>query len=77
MGGQVGEGGTLQTDAAHLYLFVPIPAKAKKLGLLSIYIFSLIRLIRSVMTNWRLGNFFYVILKGLHHKISKKPIVAA
>ncbi len=36
-----------------------------------------IRLIRSVMTNWRLGNFFYVILKGLHHKISKKPIVAA
>ncbi len=41
MGGQVGEGGTLQTDAAQLYLFVPIPAKAKKLGLLSIYIFSL------------------------------------
>jgi hypothetical protein len=36
-----------------------------------------IRLIRSEMTNWRLGNFFYVILKGLHHKISKKPIVAA
>jgi len=36
-----------------------------------------IRLIRSVMTNWRLGNFFYVILKGLHHKMSKKPIVAA
>jgi hypothetical protein len=43
MGGQVGggEGGTLQTDAAQLYLFVPIPAKAKKLGLLSIYKFSL------------------------------------
>ncbi len=37
------EGGTLQTDAAQLYLFVPIPAKAKKLGLLSIYIFSLER----------------------------------
>jgi hypothetical protein len=36
-----------------------------------------IRLIRSVMTNWRLSNFFYVILKGLHHKISKKPKVAA
>jgi hypothetical protein len=36
-----------------------------------------IRLIRSVMTNWRLGNFFYLILNGLHHKISKKPIVAA
>ncbi len=40
MGGQVGEEGTLQTDAAQLYLFVPVPAKAKKL--LSIYIFSLI-----------------------------------
>jgi hypothetical protein len=40
MWGQVW-GGTLQTDAAQLYLFVPIPAKAKKLGLLSIYIFSL------------------------------------
>ncbi len=37
----MGEGGTLQTDAAQLNLFVPIPAKAKKLGLLSIYIFSL------------------------------------
>ncbi len=36
-----------------------------------------IRLIRSAMTNWRLGNFFYLILNGLHHKISKKPIVAA
>jgi hypothetical protein len=36
-----------------------------------------IRFIRSVMTNWRLGNFFYLILNGLHHKISKKPIVAA
>jgi hypothetical protein len=30
-------GGNLQTDAAQLYLFVPIPAKAKKLGLLSLY----------------------------------------
>ncbi len=36
-----------------------------------------IRLIQSVMINWRLGNFFYLILNGLHHKISKKPIVAA
>jgi hypothetical protein len=36
-----------------------------------------IRLIRSVMKNWRLGNFFYFILKGHHHKISKKPIDAA
>ncbi len=36
-----------------------------------------IRLIWSVMTNWRLGNFFYFILKGHHHKISKKPQDAA
>jgi hypothetical protein len=36
-----------------------------------------IRLNRFVMTNWRLGNFFYFILKGQHHKISKKPIDAA
>ena len=49
MGGQVGgsspweeEGGNLQTDAEQLFLFVPIPAKAKKLGLLSIYKFSLV-----------------------------------
>ena len=35
------EGGNLQTDAAQLFLFDPIPAKAKKLGLLSIYKFSL------------------------------------
>ena len=48
MGGQVGGGspweeggGSLQTDAEQLFLFVPIPAKAKKLGLLSIYKFSL------------------------------------
>jgi hypothetical protein len=31
----------LQTDTAQLFLFDPIPAKAKKLGLLSIYKFSL------------------------------------
>ncbi len=30
-------------------------------------------LIRSLLVNWRLGNFFYLILKGLIHKISKKP----
>jgi hypothetical protein len=36
-----------------------------------------IRLNRLVMTNWRLGNFFYFILKGQHHKVSKKPIDAA
>jgi hypothetical protein len=36
------EGGNLQTDAAQLFLFNPIPAKAKKLGLLSIYKFSLL-----------------------------------
>jgi hypothetical protein len=43
MGGQVGEGGTLLTDAAQFFLFVPIPAKAKKLGLISIYLFSLVQ----------------------------------
>ncbi len=36
-----------------------------------------IGLIRSVMANWRLGNFFYLILNGLHHKISKISIDAA
>ena len=41
-----GKGGTLHTHAAQLYLFVPIPAKAKKLGLLSIYKFSLYPCIR-------------------------------
>jgi hypothetical protein len=35
------------------------------------------RLIRSVITNWMLGKFFYLILKSLHHKISKKPWDAA
>jgi hypothetical protein len=34
-------------------------------------------LIRFLMVNWRLGYFFYLILKGLHHKISKKPLDAA
>jgi hypothetical protein len=54
MGGQVGEGGTLQTDAAQLYVFLPTPAKAKKLGLLSIYIFSL-----SVVQV--VGNYYYTV----------------
>jgi hypothetical protein len=36
-----GKGGNLPMDAAQLFLFDPIPAKAKKLGLLSIYKFSL------------------------------------
>ncbi len=35
------------------------------------------RLIWSVLANWRLGNFFYFILNGHHHKISKKPLDAA
>ncbi len=35
------------------------------------------RLIRSVIINWRLGSFFYLILNGLHHKLSKKPSDAA
>jgi len=30
-------------------------------------------LIRSLFINWRLGNVFFLILKGFHHKISKKP----
>ncbi len=35
-------------------------------------------LIRSLFINWRLGNFFLsLILKGFHHKISKKPKDAA
>jgi hypothetical protein len=34
-------------------------------------------LIRSLFINWRLGKFFLLILKGFHHKISKKPIDAA
>jgi hypothetical protein len=29
--------------------------------------------IPSVLVNWRLGRFFYIILKGIHQKISKKP----
>jgi hypothetical protein len=36
-----------------------------------------IRLNRFVRTNWRVGIFLYFILKGHHHKISKKPIEAA
>jgi hypothetical protein len=35
------------------------------------------RLIRSVITNWMFRKFFYLILKGLHHKISIKPWDAA
>ncbi len=34
-------------------------------------------LIRSLFINWRLGSVFFLILKGFHHKISKKPIDAA
>jgi hypothetical protein len=34
-------------------------------------------LIRSLLLNWRLGYFFYLILKGLLHKISQKPVDAA
>jgi hypothetical protein len=43
------EGGNLQTDAAQLFLFGPTPAKAKKLGLLSIYKFSLITMLCLVL----------------------------
>jgi hypothetical protein len=34
-------------------------------------------LIRSVFVNWRLGKIFFLILNGLHHKISKKLLYAA
>jgi hypothetical protein len=34
-------------------------------------------LIRSLFINWRLGNFFVLILEGFYHKISKKPVDAA
>jgi hypothetical protein len=34
-------------------------------------------LILSVLLNWKLGYFFYLILKGLLHKISIKPLDAA
>jgi hypothetical protein len=34
-------------------------------------------LIRSLLLKWRLGYFFNLILKGLLHKISKKPLDAA
>jgi hypothetical protein len=37
----LGGGGDLQTDAAQLFLFDLSPANVKKLGLLSIYEFSL------------------------------------
>ncbi len=33
-------------------------------------------LIRSLLVNWRLGYFYYPILKGLIHKINKKPLDA-
>jgi hypothetical protein len=33
-------------------------------------------LIRSLLVNWRLGYFLNLILKGLLHKISKKPLDA-
>jgi hypothetical protein len=31
------------------------------------------RLIRTLSINWRLGNFFFLLLNGFHHKIIKKP----
>jgi hypothetical protein len=40
MGGRVWGGGILQPDATQICLLGPIPAKARKLGLLSIYKFS-------------------------------------
>jgi hypothetical protein len=40
----------LQMDAAQLFLFVPIPAKAKKLGLFAIYKFSLLYAVFQLFT---------------------------
>jgi hypothetical protein len=34
-------------------------------------------LIGSLLVNWRLGYFYFLILKGLIHKINKKPLDAA
>ncbi len=50
---EVGWGANLQTGAAKNFLFVPVPAKAKKLGLLSIYKFSLTRTVRGAMVQKR------------------------
>jgi hypothetical protein len=71
MGGQVGEGGTLLMDAAQLYLFVPIPAKAKKLGLLSIYLFSLVLHKKNVVKNMTESVFtpFFDVLKFFPRRI--------
>jgi hypothetical protein len=41
-------------DAAQLFLFDPIPAKAKNLGLLSIYKFSLLTMLSAQVS----GKFF-------------------
>ncbi len=38
----------MQTDAGQLFVFDPIPAKAKKLGLLSIYKFSLVCMLKNL-----------------------------
>jgi hypothetical protein len=34
-------------------------------------------LIQSLLVNWRLGYFYYLIFKGLIQKINKKPLNAA
>jgi hypothetical protein len=45
-----GGGGDLSTDAAQNVLFERIPAKTKKLGLLSIYKFSLVCTVSSLQS---------------------------
>ena len=55
-------GGNLQTDAAKLYPFVPIPAKEKKLGLLSIYKFSLLLIIQHKTTTFYFSRFVTVTI---------------
>jgi hypothetical protein len=62
----LGKGGNLQTDAAQFCIFVPIPAKAKKLGLLSIYKFSLLSAHGGLQ-----GNKIFFAIVSLNTKILK------
>jgi hypothetical protein len=56
------QGGYLPMDAAQIFLFVPIPAKAKKLGLLSIYKFSLRSPIENFEEAFLLRQIFSMVL---------------
>ncbi len=57
-----GAGGNLQRDAAQLLIFGPIPAKAKMLGLLSIYKFSLVsHVLGGGVANFSLNSFYSAV----------------